>query len=378
MIRPTRNIVICCDGTGNQFGEENSNVVKLYSFLLKDPFRQVAYYDPGVGTMSDSRLVTPLSKKVSGLFGLAFGYGFAQNIHDAYSFLMNHYQEGDQVYIFGFSRGAYTARGLAGMLYACGLLEPGHQNLFPYAYSLYLKSGPEKAKEVIRKFKATYARECKPWVLGLWDTVTSLGWAYKRSTLPHTTNNPDPAIVRHAIALDEKRTYYRQNRWGENPPPPVSGAPVPLQNVKQVWFVGAHSDVGGSYPEAESGLSKLALEWMGDEAQDAGLLVDRARYEEIVYGTGQNGSGVGPNPLGILHKSLKGAWWILEFLPKNYTLDRHRIYLPGGRRRRIRGGETLHWSVLERIQHDPTYQPKNLPDPGSHPVEERRKHEAAA
>jgi uncharacterized protein (DUF2235 family) len=360
MIRPARNLVICCDGTGNQFGEENSNVVKLYSFLLKDPSRQVAYYDPGVGTMSDDRLVTPLSKKASRLFGLAFGYGFARNISDAYSFLMDHYQDGDQVYLFGFSRGAYTARALAGMLHICGLLEPGHQNLIPYAYALYLKTGKPEAQAIAEQFKKTYARDCKPRFLGLWDTVTSLGWAYKRSTLPFTTNNPDPAIVRHAVAIDERRTYYRQNRWGN----------LFAQDVKQVWFAGAHSDVGGSYPEPESGLSKLALEWMGDEAQDAGLLVDPLRYQEVVYGIG--GSGVGPDPTAQLHKSLKGPWWILEFIPKNYTLDRRRVFLPGGRTRRIRPGETLHWSVLERLARVPGYRPKNLPDPASHPVEPRR------
>jgi uncharacterized protein (DUF2235 family) len=360
MIRPARNIVICCDGTGNQFGEQNSNVVKLYSFLLKDPSRQIAYYDPGVGTMSDDRLVTPISKKISRLFGLAFGYGFAQNIHDAYSFLMDHYQEGDQVYLFGFSRGAFTARALAGMIHSCGLLEPGHQNLIPYAYSLYLKSGPKETRQVADRFRETYSRVCKPRFLGLWDTVTSLGWAYRRATLPFTTNNPDPAIVRHAVALDEKRTYYRQNRWGNI---------FPQQDVKQVWFAGAHSDVGGSYPEAESGLSRIALEWMGEEAQDAGLLVDPARYQQAIAGA---------DPAAMLHKSLKGAWWILEFIPKNYTMDRHMVFLPGGRTRRIRSGETLHWSVLERMKRIPDYRPKNLADPASHPVEERRRREENA
>lgn len=105
-----KNIVICCDGTGNEFGDHNSNVVKLYGTLAIDGIRQVGYYHPGVGTMGDPTAHNKVSELWSVVKGLAFGAGLLANVGDAYRYLMNTYQEGDKVFIFGFSRGAYTAR----------------------------------------------------------------------------------------------------------------------------------------------------------------------------------------------------------------------------------------------------------------------------
>jgi uncharacterized protein (DUF2235 family) len=112
----SRNIVVCCDGTGNQYGTENSNVVKLY-WTLSDAQKQAAYYHPGIGTMGSRNALTALGKWWTRVRGLAFGYGFSDNIADVYSFLMGEFQPGDQVFIFGFSRGSYTARALCGMLH---------------------------------------------------------------------------------------------------------------------------------------------------------------------------------------------------------------------------------------------------------------------
>ncbi len=111
----TRNIVICCDGTGNQYGSANSNVVKLY-WTLSAQDKQVAYYHPGVGTMGSRNALTAVGKWWTRVRGLAFGYGFSDNIADVYLFLMNEFNPGDQIFIFGFSRGAYTARALCGLL----------------------------------------------------------------------------------------------------------------------------------------------------------------------------------------------------------------------------------------------------------------------
>ena len=119
-----RNIVICCDGTGNEYGERNTNVLKLYSVLKRDK-SQLAFYDPGVGTMSAPAAMTNVAKAASKAVGLAFGRGITKNVEEPYRFLMDHYQRGDKVYLFGFSRGAYTARAVAALLYKCGLLEPG-------------------------------------------------------------------------------------------------------------------------------------------------------------------------------------------------------------------------------------------------------------
>src|SRR5882762_10482800 len=127
-----KNIVICSDGTGNQFGEHNSNVLKLYRTLLIQPGVQTAYYHPGVGTMGARNALSTAGKWWTRVRGLAFGYGLSDNIADAYEFLMNEYEEGDRIYLFGFSRGAYTARALGGLLHMFGLLRQGNEGLIRY------------------------------------------------------------------------------------------------------------------------------------------------------------------------------------------------------------------------------------------------------
>src|SRR5262245_47410193 len=108
-----RNLVLCCDGTANEFARHRTNVVKLYYCLKQDPDLQVVYYHPGVGTMEPPGALSEWSKKMTRLCGLAFGYGLERDIADAYTFLMNAYRPGDRVFLFGFSRGAYTARAVA-------------------------------------------------------------------------------------------------------------------------------------------------------------------------------------------------------------------------------------------------------------------------
>lgn len=126
-----KNIVICCDGTGNEFGEWNSNIVKLYKTLVCNA-SQVAYYYPGGGTMGARNAPTRIGKWWTRLIDLAFGYGASDNIADAYQFLMRAFEPGDQVYVIGFSRGAYTARVLCGILHIVGLLTKANEGLIPY------------------------------------------------------------------------------------------------------------------------------------------------------------------------------------------------------------------------------------------------------
>lgn len=135
----SRRIVICLDGTGNQVGAHHpTNVVKLYGMLAtENPGRQLLYYDPGVGTLSAATARGPLSRRLSRLTGLAFGTGLRTNLAEAYTYLMRHWEPGDAVYVFGFSRGAYTARALVGMLNKPGLMRPGAENLVPYAVAKY-------------------------------------------------------------------------------------------------------------------------------------------------------------------------------------------------------------------------------------------------
>src|SRR6266480_2307023 len=127
-----KNVVICCDGTGEEFGDNNSNVVKIYS-VLENSGRQATYYHPGLGTLGSRFAPTKLGRFWSKVKGLAFGAGLMDNLTDAYVFLMNQYEEGDAIYLFGFSRGAYTVRALAAFLRMFGLMRKGNESLVPYA-----------------------------------------------------------------------------------------------------------------------------------------------------------------------------------------------------------------------------------------------------
>lgn len=369
-----KNIVVCCDGTGNEYGEKNSNVVKLFSILNKDPRIQTAFYDPGVGTLSAPNLVTVTARRISRALGLAFGYGIMKNIGDAYRFIMETYEPEDRVFIFGFSRGAYTARGIAALLRMCGLLEAHNENLIPYALKMLRQKEPPF--KISPGFTKTFSRECDVHLLGLWDTVSSVGWVTDPVTMAYTRKNSIVKAVRHAISIDERRAFFRQNLWGDEP----------AGNVKQVWFAGVHSDVGGSYPECESGLSKITLQWMIDEAVSLGLKVDPELLkkeiperltpesaspkedEECNQDKVYKGNRVSPTWRGKIHTSLKGPWKILEYFPKPYKafkdgkwVQRAKIYR--GRPRFIEEGSTIHWSAIRRMQ-DPEmkYNPKNLPE----------------
>jgi len=352
-----KNIVVCCDGTGNQFGAQNSNVVKLHKMLARDA-NQVAYYHPGIGTMGARNALTQIAKWWTRMIGLAFGYGIADNVADAYLFLMRTYEPGDKLYLFGFSRGAYTARSLCGMLHCVGLLTSGNEALIPYAIRL-IKHKPVDFP-VAADFKKTFSCDCKPHFVGLWDTVSSVGWVYNAVHFPFTTatSNPDFRLVRHAVSIDERRAFFRQNLFAE--------PHDPQQDIREVWFAGVHSDVGGSYKESESQLSQIALRWVVSEAELAGLRVAAARKAAILD---SEPPYVKPDPLTRnQHESLRGPWWIAEFWPKVVHVQtaqdvwRKSIRVNLGRRRHIPPDSFAHESVEERLK-DPTlgYKPGNLP-----------------
>jgi len=353
----TKNIVVCCDGTGNEFGEQNSNVVKLYKALICDA-SQIAYYHPGLGTMGARNALSPIGKWWTRVIGLAFGYGVSDNLAEAYQFLMRTFQPGDQVYVFGFSRGAYIARALCGLLHLAGLLTQDNEALIPYAIRMAKRK--EINFKVAADFKATFSRECKTHFVGVWDTVSSLGWIYNAVNFPFTkaTKNPDFHIVRHAVSIDERRAFFRENSFGE--------PHDPQQDILEVWFAGVHSDVGGSYPESESQLSQIALRWMLCEAELAGLLVDPQRKADILGGKPPY---IPPDPTTRnQHESLHGFWWIAEVWPKIV----HRQTAQGewyrsirfnfGRRRWISPGSLIHESVEQRLANAGLeYTPSNLP-----------------
>lgn len=345
------NIVLCCDGTGDEFGPTNSNVLKLFSALDKDPGRQAVYYHPGLGTLGITGPLSWLKAKFRSFLGLSMGIGIRADVADGYRFLMENYRgPDDKVYIFGFSRGAYTARVLCSMLHEFGLLHKGNGNLIDYAYKMFNRPTGEKL-ELARDFKKTFSRECKPHFVGVWDTVSSVGWIYDPTNFPYTYRNPDIRIGRHAISIDERRCFFRQNLWA----PEGEG-----QSIVQVWFPGCHSDVGGGYPYSECGLSQKALEWMLGEAKAAGLGVDPEREKELY-----RPPNVAPDPGGKLHNSLTGGWLILEIVPKRYfdfKAKEYRIKIPLGESRLIPEGSLIHQSALDRMK-DPrnAYSPRNLP-----------------
>ena len=344
-----RNIVICLDGTGVKFREDTTNVVKLYRVLDRSPSLQVAYYDPGVGTLGDPDYKTPLGKNMTRILGLAFGWGIIRNIEKAYSFLMEHYQEGDRIFIFGFSRGAYTARALAAFIHCFGILDSGCQNLIPYAMELFRSRPPNF--EIMSKFKRTYGRQSTIHFLGLWDTVKSFGWIYDPIFLPYTTNNPSINIVRHAIAIDERRYFFQAMLWGSR---------IQAQNVKQVWFAGVHGDVGGGHPERQSGLAKVPLNWMICEAHNAELYINEKDYTASILGKDSD-QYIAPNPLAELHNSLVGAWKPLQYIPRvRWDVQQQKTILQCPKRiRTIPDKSMLHQSVLERLESG-SYQPPNL------------------
>ena len=321
-----KNIVICCDGTGNEYGRKNTNVVKLFNIIVKHHLQQIAFYDPGVGTFSSAAVFSKTAKFISKSMGLAFAYGITKNIEDAYEYLMDKYHEGDRVFLFGFSRGAFTVRALAGMLKKCGLLQKGSNNLIPYATRMYRKG----KEEVARGFKETFSRECKPHFVGVWDTVKSIG-LFKPRRFPNAKLNEDVKFGFHAVSVDEKRSKFRPNLWDE--------PACPGQSITQVWFPGVHCDIGGSY--REHGLADIALKWMIDRAAECGLVIDQEKYKKIK-----------PDPADKIHNSLFPIWWIL-----------------GWKLRKIKKSYLIHISAYRRKKLV-KYNPKNLPAEGEAPIVE--------
>ena len=253
-----KNIMICCDGTNNEYGPNNTNVVKIFKLADKsEPDKQLCCYDPGVGTGDWDYSEDGKSK----LKDQATGSGLQENINDVYKFLMRCYKEGDKIYLFGFSRGAFTARSLAGMLHKCGLLRARLDNMVPYAAKMYNTAGND---ETAKGFKDTFSIPCPVHFIGVWDTVESL--ALDAGDKFHDASlNDEVSYGFHAIALDEKRKKFPPSLWN------------PREGVEQVWFAGVHCDVGGWY--ADASLSDIALRWMADKATS--LRSGRRRSQKI-------------------------------------------------------------------------------------------------
>lgn len=361
-----KNIAVLVDGTGKELERDASNVLKLARVLVDQAGVQTFYYDPGVGTQGAPSADLLSRQELVKVLGLAMGAGIYDKIGAAYRFLMDYYEPGDRLFLFGFSRGAYIVRALAGLVGKLGIMERNRANLVPYAVKLY--ADPHNLR-LVNEFSQTFCdRHPDIRFLGLWDTVKSV-FTFERNgreissiVLPRTFSNPAVRIVRHALAIDERRRFFRTNRW-------IEGASAPTTDVKQVWFAGDHSDVGGGYPEVECGLSKITLSWMIDEAMAAGLLIEAGKAAVLLGAKGPPQPDrrlATPDALAPLHDSLGGWWLVPEWLPKVSRRGpkgkgRTRVYVPLGEPRFIPPGALVHQSVLDRISAGVGYKPPNLP-----------------
>lgn len=309
----SRNIVVLCDGTANEFSADRTSVAKLAMALTKDPSRQLVYYHPGIGTRAPPGFPMPVGNRLSRLLGLAFAYGLKDDVYDAYVFIMNHWRPGDRLFLFGFSRGAYTARVVAALIRYYGIAMPGNDPLIPYAIRMLWRMGGsagDRFKDQLaladQYRDALSMAACNIHFLGCWDTVSSVGWVGSPVAIPGTSQNPVVLTMRHAVSIDEHRAFFRTNL----------AQAVAGQDVVQVWFPGDHCDVGGGHPEADSGISKYALRWMAEEARLAGLLVDPDRLDLILGGGGGGYSKADPS--APLHNSTTWKWWPAEFVLKKH------------------------------------------------------------
>jgi uncharacterized protein (DUF2235 family) len=368
----SKNIVICCDGTNNEFGKENTSVVRLVQTIDRDATKQRLYYDGGLGTLPEPGAWTRTGKWVSKVYGLAFGAGLFWKTGHAYEYLMDLWEPGDRVFLFGFSRGAYTARLLAAVLHQMGLLPSGNKNLIPYVMRVF-KALPKNSDnrdgtamadyfKLADQFRSTFARQVPEdpderhfhiHFLGLWDTVSSVGWVWDPPSYPYTTKNPGVHTIRHAVSIDERRWFFLQNL--------VRRAHA-RQDICELWFAGSHADVGGGYPENEGGLWRRPFMWMLGEAQNAGLLIDEARLKAVLERFPSSSKPY----LDDQHESLTMPWWPAEFFPKlqwRSAKGRRSLAVGLGRGRRILPGALIDQSALHRLRERSDYRPRNMSSP---------------
>lgn len=314
-----KRIIVLSDGTGQSVGRHDSNVLRLCKLLdLSANAGQIAIYDPGIGThvslrrlqsglalsdrlqLADSNPEALLWRRLRQPLELGFGLGTTANIRQLYLALIHAWQPGDEIFLFGFSRGAFTVRALAGLIYRCGLLRQDAAAQVDAAlgwcrkHYTGLAAAERKAYRArVDAFRREWSQPCNIRFLGIWDTVKSVGY-FRPTNLPHVRHNPIVEHVRHALAIDERRSFYLHTTWGgltgerpavyapasfdldETDEPP--GVP---QDVQEVWFPGNHADVGGGYAPCESAPANNALRWMIAEARQCDLQLDAERYRAL-------------------------------------------------------------------------------------------------
>lgn len=277
-----KRLIVCCDGTWSKPDNKDvTNVEKIARTVQNDPdltadHAQLVYYISGVGAGSYA---------ADRMLGGAFGFGISHNVIACYRFLAQNYEPGDEIFLFGFSRGAYTARSLAGMIGYVGLLTEVAlvEERLRDAVHIYQRKNLEEGEfgASVEEFKHDHCHAPDITFLGVFDTVGALGvpgFRWRAPKFHDVQLGHAVKCARQALAIDETRLIFAPTLW-ELAEDPVSPDDTKDERVKQVWFEGAHSDVGGGY--AETGLSDTALLWMVREAHAAGLVFDvplLARY----------------------------------------------------------------------------------------------------
>jgi uncharacterized protein (DUF2235 family) len=331
-----KRIITCSDGTWNKPNAVDkhgnpvqTNVQKIFDKIaLRGPDNtlQIRYYDEGIGAQG---------RWWKRIFDGATGEGIDENILDAYKFIVWNYEPGDEIYLFGFSRGAYTARSVAGLIKKCGIIKKNDLNLISTAYALYRDKKKKPGGPDATRFREEYSHnnvEIK--FIGVWDTVGARGiplrwfqWYNDMKYSFYDTRLSDLIhYAYHALAIDERRGNFKPALWDP------CNSPMKFQQIlEQRWFAGVHSNVGGGYPD--EALSNIALEWLMRKAEGTKL---------AFYPDWQKLLQRPPKP-GVLEDSRK---WYFRLTPAH---DRPIASL-----------DLVDESVHERMRIDPTYRPKKV------------------
>lgn len=349
-----KRIALFLDGTWNTL-DDNTNVWRM-KCLCDQSAEQKIYYSAGVGTAKGEKIT-----------GGAFGIGINEEVEAAYEWLMDNYEPQSQIFIFGFSRGAFTARSLAGFISKCGLLRSGSPLSMTQLYARYRKGDAPSIRELLKKegtfgledrWLRKYARPIPIWFQGVWDTVGSLG--IPLPGLPDVSSHAfeflevdlriNDAHAYHALAIDEHRGAFKPTLWVKSTTAENQGpAERDLAHVEQRWFVGAHANVGGGY--ASDVLAQPPLKWLMDKAQAHGLVFkEQVEIDEALYEcTAADSYGDMAHGLYALatfgHKEDR----TIGAAPKD--IDGHTVHTIN---------ESIDGSVFERWRRDVTYRPASL------------------